>query len=238
MKAATTAALLTLLAPGISLAGPLTQKEVFVPSVTVVGTGEATSRPDMAEIQVGVVTRAARAAQALEDNNKAMNKLFRTLTTAGIARNDLQTSSFSVAPQYRYSKSGEEPPQIIGYQVSNQVRVKVRQLASLGQVLDALVEAGANNVQGISFSVADPTRLLDEARRQAMADAHRKAELYSRAAAVNLGRVLTIQEQTPEVPRPFFMAAARAENGVPVAPGEQQFRATVTVTYALAEGEH
>jgi uncharacterized protein YggE len=210
------------------------EKQALVPSITVVGSGTVSARPDMAQIHVGVVTEAPTAAKALEDNNGAMTKLFSTLDARGIAKKDVQTSSFSVAPQYKRGAHGEQL-EIAGYRVSNEVAVKVRKLDSLGPVLDEVVRQGANRVQGISFSVAEPTPLFDAARRKAMADARRKAELYAKEAGVDLGRVLLIQEETPHLPRPLArgFAGAGVAAAVPIAEGEQEFGARITVTYAI-----
>jgi uncharacterized protein YggE len=116
------------------------------------------------------------------------------------------------------------------------VRVKVRQLDSLGEVLDQVVGQGANHVQGVGFAVAEPTPVLDEARRKAVADARHKAELYAREAGMEVGPVLLIQEETPHLPRPPLLGAARAEAAaVPVAEGELEFGASITVTYAMGK---
>jgi uncharacterized protein YggE len=213
-------------------AGPPGQQPL-VPSVTVVGVGKATAQPDTAQVQVGVISQAPSAAQALKDNNEAMSKLFRVLEAAGIAKKDVQTSNFSVVPQYKRGPHNEQLPDIVAYRVANEVRVRVRQLGSLGRVLDEVVAQGANQVQGVSSAVADPAPLLDEARRGAMADAHHRADLYAKAAGVRLGRVLLIQEQTPRLPVPQFFGLARGAGAVPVAPGEQEVQASVTVTYAM-----
>lgn len=202
-------------------------------AIVVVGSGEFSAKPDMAQIQVGVVTMAPSAANALAANNAAMEKLFKALADRGVAEKDLQTSNFNVAPQYRHDPQGRQQPEIAGYQVSNQVSVKVRQLGNLGAVLDELVTKGANQVHGVSFGVAEPEGLLDVARRRAVEDARRKAELYAKAAGVKVGRVVRIDEQGTRVPprvESFGMARAAA---VPVAPGEQQFHASVTVTFEL-----
>jgi uncharacterized protein YggE len=210
------------------------EKQALVPSLTVVGSGKVTARPDMAQIQLGVVTEAPSATKALKDNNDAMARLFGTLDGRGIARKDVQTSNFSVTPQYKRGPHGEQLPEIVGYRVSNAVQVKVRKLDGLGQILDEVVELGANQVQGVSFAVAEPTPLLDEARRKAMADARRKAALYAKEAGVEVERVLLIQEQTPHLPGPLFVGVARAEGaGVPIAEGELDFGATITVTYEI-----
>jgi uncharacterized protein YggE len=226
-------ALLSGLAAGFLSLAQAEERQAF-PSLTVVGSGKVSARPDMAQIQVGVVTEAPLAAKALKDNNDAMTRLFETLDRQGIARKDVQTSNFNVIPQYRRGPHGQQLPEIVGYRVSNMVGVKVRKLEALGQVLDEVVQQGANQVHGVSFSVAEPAPLLDEARRKAMADARRKAELYAREARVEVGRVLLIQEQTPHLPGPLVLGMVRAETaGVPIAEGELDLGAVITVTYAI-----
>jgi len=149
---------------------------------------------------------------------------------------DVQTTSLQVSPRYAYDRTGETPPRIVGYTASNQVRVKVRTLGSLGSLLDQVVKSGANRLEGVSFSSSEPDRALNEARRRAVADARRRAELYAQAAGVGLVRPLRIQEQAAGIfPRRVFagLAAARAAAAVPVAPGEQGVAASVTVTYEM-----
>ncbi len=205
-----------------------------VPAIIVVGSDKVSVKPDMAEIQVGVVSQASSAAKALKDNTQAMTALFKALSARGIADKDIQTSNFSVSPQYRQHSQGQGP-EIVGYQVTNQVHIKVRQLSSLGDVLDEVVTAGSNQIHGINFTVADPKPVLDEARRKAMVDARHKAELYATSAGVTLGSVLLISEQTAHAPSPVLMGAAPMARGaaVPIAPGEQDFAATITVTYRI-----
>jgi uncharacterized protein len=204
------------------------------PSITVVGSGTAAARPDTAEVSAGVVTQAATAAQALAQNTAGMEKVIKAVTAAGIAEKDIQTTNVSVIPQRRQGRQEPQPPDIVGYEVSNQVRIKVRDLTVLGRLLDALVGQGANALGGISFSVGEAAPVLDQARTNAMADARRKAEVYARAAGATLGPLLSIREGAAPVPRfggemPRMMAASP----VPVAPGEQEFQASITVTYAL-----
>ena len=206
-------------------------------SITVVGTGEVNVKPDLAQINVGVLSTAETAAEALKANNQKMKELFKVLENRGIAEKDIQTSNFSVNPQYATNPQ-HASPRVIGYQVSNQVQVKVRQLSSLGAVLDELISSGANQLHGINFSLNDPTNHLDDARRKAMADARRKAELYATAARATVGPPLSISEQSGRVVQPYgamSMQAMRAE-AVAVAPGEQTLSASITVTYVLRSG--
>lgn len=200
-------------------------------TVTVSGVGTATAPPDMAEITTGVVTRAATAAQALTQNSQAMERLLQSLGGLGIAARDIQTTSVSVSPQRRPVREGQ-PTDILAYEVVNQVHVKVRDLPSLGRVLDQQVSQGANSVYGIRFGLIDPTPLLDEARKRAMADARRKADLYAAAAGLKVGRVVSVQEAGAAAPRPEVGARALM-SAVPVAAGEQEIQASISVTYAL-----
>jgi uncharacterized protein YggE len=201
-------------------------------TVTVAGSGTVSATPDQAEITTGVVTQAATAAQALAANSQAMERLLQSLGNLGIGPRDIQTTNINVSPQRRAPKEGQ-PPEITGYEVSNQVRVKVRDLARLGQVLDRQVSQGANLVYGIHFGLQEPAPLLDEARKRAMADARRRADLYAAAAGLKVGRVLSVQEAgvTPPGPGPAPRMAMSAV--VPVAPGEQEIQATVTVMFTL-----
>jgi uncharacterized protein len=208
----------------------------LIPSITVAGSGSVPGRPDTAELMAGVVARSSTAAQALAQNSASMEKVLKAVTGMGIAERDVQTRGFSVAPQRRPGRPEvSQPPEIVGYEVTNEVRVKVRDLNILGRLLDQLVSEGANVLGGVQFSVDDPAPLLDQARAKAMADARRKAALYAREAGVKLGRVLLIQESSAAVPVPRFMAAQAmaAAPSVPVAPGEQEFQASVSVTYAI-----
>ena len=170
-----------------------------------------------------------------------MAKLLETLKAAGIDDRDIQTSGFSVSPNYVYSNEVDAngyslPPKINGYLVSNQVTIRVRNLDSLGAVLDQSVTVGANTINGISFSVADPAKLYDEARKKAFADARAKAELYAGAAGVELGDIAAITEtQGYGQPQPYMMrdVAMSAAAPVPVQAGELTFTINVSVSWRL-----
>jgi hypothetical protein len=205
-------------------------------TVTVAGRGSAPGAPDRAEIAAGVHTRADTAGAALAANTEAANRLFKALAEAGIAGRDIQTANLSVGPVYEQpSPQRGGAPRIVGYQVTNQVRVVVRDLARLGHLLDTVVRAGANRLDGIRFAVSDPAAAADQARRAAVEDAKRRAALYVETAGARLGRVIQIAETAVHVPRPVMMRAeaiaAAAE--VPVAPGENEITATVSVVFAI-----
>jgi len=197
-------------------------------SITVTGSGTVTAPPDTAELTTGVVTQAPSAAQALAGNNAAMEALLKSLRSLGIAQKDIQTTNITVTPQHRQGKNDSQLPEITGYEVANQIRVKVRDLSSLGRVLDELVTQEANVLSAIRFGVQEPTQLLDDARTKAMVDARRKAEVYANAAGVKLGRPLSVQEGGAVLPRPLITSRALMSAAVPVAPGEEEFQATIS----------
>jgi uncharacterized protein len=211
-------------------------------TITMVGEGKVSAAPDMAEVTSGVVTQDKTARAALDDNTAAMSKLITVLKGTGIAEKDIQTSGFSVQPQYARANpdaSGYVPPaRIVGYRVTNNVTIRLRDLSRLGGVLDQAVTVGANAISGISFSIADPKTLLNEARQQAMADAMAKARLYADAANVGLGRVLSISEQGGPSPQPEafkVMRAVSADSAVPVQSGEISYNVSVNVEWEIRQ---
>ena len=207
-------------------------------TITVGGMGSVTVEPDMAHITLGVMSEADTAKAALEKNTASMNGVVQALKTGGLAPKDIQTSNFSVNPRYRQGKAGEQPV-LNGYQVSNTVRIVVRDIAKLGAILDQVIGLGSNQVNGVGFEVSKAEQLKDEARKGAVANARQKAELYATAAGVKLGRVLGIEEAgvTPPQRQPVAMARARAMSAdsapPPIEAGSQRLDAHVTVTYAL-----
>lgn len=223
----------------LALAAP-----AYAGTVSVEGRGEVAAAPDMAFITSGVTTQGATAREALDANTAAMTELLETLKADGIEARDIQTSGFSVNPNYVYTDERDEsgytkPPKIEGYQVSNTVTVTLRDLEVLGTILDKSVDVGANTINGISFSVADPSELLDEARKSAFDNARAKAEIYADAAGSSLEEIVSISEtQGQDQPQPYPMYA-RAEMAasapVPVEAGELTFTINVTVEWDLAD---
>ncbi len=203
-------------------------------TITVSGTGEAAAPPDTASISVGVVTEASEAGAAVTENNAKVETLLKAVRDAGIAERDMQTQSFNVSPRYGRPQPGGTP-RIDGYRAANTVAVRVRDLDALGRILDAMIRAGANQMNGVRFFIDKEEELLDEARRRAVADARRKAEIYTRSAGVKLGKVIAIREGAVASPGPLLRTLARASSAesVPVARGEQTLHVTVTVTYGL-----
>ncbi|MDX3926791.1 MAG: SIMPL domain-containing protein [Shinella sp.] len=209
------------------------------PVITVTGEGRSETAPDLAIIEIGVVKDAKTAREALDANNKAMADVLSSLKEAGIAERDLQTSGFTINPQYNYpqSSTGENPPPVlVGFQVANTLSLRVRDLGKLGEILDKAVTLGANQGGGIRFTNDKPEAALSEARKKAVANAMAKAKELTDAAGIGLGRVLEISETAyrPE-PVPMMRAMAKdfAAEAVPIAAGESSYSVTVNMTFAL-----
>ncbi|MGB3339732.1 MAG: SIMPL domain-containing protein [Devosia sp.] len=214
----------------------------YAGTISIEGRGEVMAAPDMAQINSGVTTQGASAREALDANTAAMAELIAELKAAGIEARDIQTSGFSVNPNYVYTDERDAngyslPPKINGYQVSNTVTITVRQLDALGSILDKSVTVGANTINGVSFSVADPSALYDDARKAAFADARAKAELYATIAGGKLDEIVSISEgQGFNPPQPVAMYSMRADAqsaAVPVEAGELAFSINVNVQWEL-----
>ena len=198
--------------------------------LTVTGEATVSVAPDMAVIRIGVTSQGKTAREASEANARQMTPVLAAIKEAGIADRDVQTSRLSLQPQYDANKSGNA--RLLGFQVTNQVTVRIRETDKLPTILDRAIAAGANEMSGIEFIVSEQSKWLDQARDDAIADARRKAELYAKAAGVKLGRVVVINEDGSNPPSRPVMQAMRA-GAVPVAPGEQMLRASVTVSFDI-----
>jgi uncharacterized protein len=197
--------------------------------VTVTGEATIAVAPDSAMIRIGVSSQDKTAREASDANARQMTAVLVAIKGNNIADRDIQTSRLSLQPQYDPNKSGTA--RLTGFQATNQVTVRIRDIANLAAVLDSAIAAGANEMSGIEFIVSEQSKLLDRARDDAIADAHRKAELYAKAAGSRLGHVVAISEEG-STPPPRPMQALRA-GAVPISPGEQTLRAAVTVSYEL-----
>lgn len=207
-------------------------------TITVSGQGKAGTPPDMATVRSGVITQATTAKDALAANNAAMEQIMKVLKSRNIDAKDIQTSGFNVYPQYKRQQRGRSN-EISGYNVSNNVSVKVRNLSRLGEILDALVQSGSNQISGVSFGLTNPREIMNKARRNAVDDAKGRAELYAQATGVRVGKVISISEQSIQPPRPMFQArmamADMASESVPIATGEQEVTANINVMYELLD---
>jgi hypothetical protein len=207
-------------------------------TLVVSGEGKVTAKPDQAELTSGVTTQAATAASAMSANNAAMSKMLATLRVLGIPDNKIQTSSFSVSPQYSTPKLGSnEPSRVVGYQVSNQVTITIDDLTKVGATLDGVVKSGSNQLYGVNFQIANPAPLAAKALHSAVAIAIMKAKSMAQAAGVGLGPIVSLNEGSTYIPRPMpmmrAMSFAAAPAPPPVAEGEETVSASVTITYAI-----
>lgn len=201
-------------------------------SVTVEARGVVYAEPDLVVISTGVATEAASARDALSRNTASAGKLIAGLKALGIAPADIQTSRLSLEPRYSQPKDGSAPT-VTGYRVFNQVRITSRQVDKLGEVLDQAVTLGANQMGGIEFRVSKAEELMDEARRQAMANAMRRARLFAAGGGAELGNVISIREETRDAPRPLGGVRAMAAAPVPIEQGTQALEVSVSVTWQL-----
>lgn len=204
------------------------------PMISVTGEATISAAPDLAQVDGGVTTDAKTAREASNSNNAVMGRVLLALKGAGVAEKDTQTSRLSLSPQYANSGPSRSGPNVVtGYRASNRVTVRLRDVSKVAGVIDALVAAGANDIGGIHFTVSNASKLLDEARPQAIADARRKAEIYARAAGVALGDPLSISEGDVIAPMPMARRASMDFAATPIAPGEETLRVGVSVSWAI-----
>ncbi len=205
-------------------------------SISLSGHGEVRLAPDLAIVTVGVMSSAATAREALDGNTKSMATIMAALKDAQIEMRDIQTSNFMVNPRYDYSQNNAQPPKVVAYDVSNNVTVTVRKLESLGVVLDQVVSSGSNQINGVMFQVSKPEAATDEARKLAVADARRKADIYAAASGVTLGQIMSLSEgggYQPPVPVFKSMRAESVSADVPISQGEQAIAVDVNITWEI-----
>ncbi len=204
--------------------------------LSVTAEAHASRVPDIAALSAGVVTQSADANAAMRANSAQMDKVMAAIRAAGIAERDVQTAGISLSPQYRYAEN--QPPTITGYQASNTVNVKVRDLEKLGKVLDALVANGANQINGPSFEIDQPDPVQDEARRNALKKAQERAAMYATALGKRVKRIVSINEgggMGVPGPMPMMKMAAMDAGSPPVSPGETSLSATLEVVFELGD---
>lgn len=205
--------------------------------VTVVGTGKVSLTPDMAEINVGAESRAATVSEAKAAVDSQMAAILAALQELGIAEKDIQTSQYSIYFERDPNAPvlNEGPAENQGaYRVTNMLTVTIRDIDQVGDVLDAVIAAGANQVYGVSFTVSDTQKWEGQARENAVNDAQARAEDLARLSGVKLGDVLVISEVVGSTPGPVpAMAVERAYGGGGIAPGELEFSTQIQVTFAI-----
>lgn len=206
--------------------------------LSVSANAEARRVPDVATLSTGVVTRAGDANAAMRANAVQMDKVMSAIRAAGIAERDVQTSGVNLNPDYRYEEN--KPPVITGYQASNTVNIKVRDLSKLGKVLDTLVASGANQVNGPNFEIDKPEAVYDEARQAALAKAQARAAMYAKTLGLQVRRIVSISEGggfQPPMPMPMMAMASRgkAEADTAISPGETSLSANLDVVFELGK---
>lgn len=202
--------------------------------IMVMGEGKALAEPDLAMITIGVETRASTAQLAADENNERMADVMEALQSVGIAEEDIRTVDYSIRAEIDWQ--GDER-RVIGYVVSNSVRVKIREVDHVGEVLDAVTAAGANDIYGIQFTFDEPTELEEQARAEAMADAQGKAQALATLGGVSLGKPRIISESFVELP-PLYVERAYAPameggGGALVSPGQLEVTVQVQVTFDI-----
>jgi len=230
-----------LLALSLALGAPMTAHAQNVPAtvaadatlLNISAQAQAHRVPDVATLSAGVVTQAADGNGAMRDNAVQMDKVMAAVKAAGIAERDIQTSGINLSPQYRYAEN--EAPKIIGYQASNTVSLKVRDITRLGKVLDSLAAQGANQINGPSFEIDQPEPVYDEARLAALKKAQARAETYAKSLGLRVRRIVSISEGNgggfAPMPMPMMARAAKADTAV--SPGETTLSVNLDVVFEL-----
>lgn len=202
------------------------------PAISVTGEATISAPPDLAQIDAGVTTDAKTAREAASANNDAMGKVLLALKSAGLSEKDYQTSRLSLQPQYT-NQNRPGPSTLSGFRATNHVTIRLRDVTRIGSVIDAVTAAGANDIGGINFMVSNASKLLDNARAEAVTDARRKAEIYAKAAGVTLGAPVSISEHGAAMPVLYRRAAAPMAAEAPIAPGEETLRVTVGISWEI-----
>jgi uncharacterized protein YggE len=223
-----------------ALASPAAAAEIQIqaqaPVVELTVSETVNSPPDLAQVGTGVTTRAQSAKEAVRLNAAAMQKVVDRLKTLGIAGKDIQTSNFNLNAQFNYPPGGGQPV-FAGYEASNQVSVKLRQIDKVGDVLDALVAAGANNISGPSFTIDDDTAMQQSARTKAFQRGQSMAQDYARISGYTGVRLLEVSENVrgsgPPPPMPMAFRAEAAQAKTPIEPGEVGTTVSLTLKYEM-----
>jgi len=232
-------ALTTLIILGLAALSACERETILMPAdeerdrIHVVGAATIRTSPDIATAQIGVQTFSKEIEPAIDENNKKSEAVQEALRQQGVAEKDMRTVSFNVYPQRDYENN--RPEEIIGYRVDNTISVVLRDLTSVGKTLQAAITAGANNISGVAFTLADPQPFRNEARTKAIEDARQRASSMAEAAGVELGKVISITELSqpgPIIARAEYDEAA-FKSEVPIQPGELELTVSVEMVFAI-----
>lgn len=201
-------------------------------TITAVGTGSASASPDVATAQIGVETQSASPEEATRENEERMKAVLEALGAAGVDEKDIHTAYYNLWAEQRYDPEKGQPTGEYIYHVSNSLSVKIRALSEVGAILSEAVEAGANNISGVAFSIEDTSALEIEAREKAVADAKARAESLAQLSGVELGEVVLVSEVIGG-PVPVVMERAMGGGGVSIEPGQLEVSMQVQMSFAI-----
>lgn len=202
-------------------------------SISVRGQGVVSARPDFTELHAGVTSQAPSAKAALLAHNKILADLLAALESFGLAERDVQSQQVDLRAIYPSRGQQDVQPAPSAFRATGNVRIRLRAVDRLGELLDRLAAVGVNNLSGLHFAIADPAPLLDTARKRAIQDARRRAQLYATEAGVQLGPVLRIEESAAGAPVPQMRALSSVNAGSPIAPGRTEIGVTLRVIFAI-----
>ncbi len=210
------------------------------PTLVAVGNGDAQRPPDQATVSLGVSFVDTNLSLAISKSNSAIERIHKALVEKQLNPDDIRTTGYNVWPEDVYDPETGQPTGVRRYHVDSSVEVTVRQLDSLGDLITAALDAGANNIYGVNFIVSDPVSLIDEARAEAIADARGRAEAMAEGFGVKLGKIVSISEGVNGVPSPVYSAAVGKGDGVgggglTVSPGQTTVNVQVYVTYSIEQ---
>jgi uncharacterized protein len=201
---------------------------------SVLGEGKEVVVPNIAEIRIGVISEGLDLTMLQKENSEKMNRIINFLKEKGIDEKDIQTENYSVTPKYDYSKS---PYRIVGYTISQDLRVKIRDLSKIGEILSQALNYGANNVSGPNFTVDDKEVYLEKAREKAIRNAKEKAEKIAKIAGFRLGKIISIIESSPFEPIPVMLKESGAGGPLisqpQIEPGSQEIKVQVNITFEI-----
>ncbi len=224
-----------LLAAAVPAASQVSEAPIAGTRLDLVATGEVNRVPDIVRISAGVVTQSPTASAAIAENATRMSAVRSALRRAGVAERDIQTSSINLQPTYRYAEN--QPPQLTGYQATNEVMIRFRDISDTGRILDALVAQGANQINGPNLGIDRPETALDEARTLALANARTRATLYARSLGMQVKRIISVSETgNIGIPQPrvqMMRDSAANQPATEIVPGEQTLSITLTVSFEL-----
>jgi len=203
---------------------------------TIAGEGRMSVLPDIAKIEVGTVIERVTVGAAQKENTRIMNALNEKLDSFGVAKADVQTSNYSIQPVYDWNDGKQR---LRGYQVAQSLRLKIRDLDKVGDIIGAAGELGANQIGGIEFTVDEPEAIKQQARVKALENAKSKADALSKVVGVDIVRVISFSENSTEpiYNRPYYAEKAMAAGGASAAPdiqaGSAEYIINVDVTYEI-----